>query len=143
MQRIWGVILVAGCWTAPPPPAAISNVAPRARVEPIEHWTGTGHQWDDDSHWEMTLRLEPSAPVGGHFGWIEYPSLGCSGDLIREPDRGDDLIAREHITEDPEHRCVDGGMMVIPRHRGATFHWRWRYPSGEEDADAELTRQSR
>lgn len=135
------IVLAAGCWTAAPPVAApIANSAPRSPVSAVEHWTGIGHQFDDDSHWEMDLRLEPSARVGDHFGWIEYPSLGCRGELTREPDRDGDLIAREHITDDEQHRCVDGGEMVIPRTRGTTFHWRWRYPSGEDDADAELSR---
>jgi len=112
-------------------------------VPSIEHWSGVGHQYDDDSHWEIELTLDPAARIGARIGTIVYPSLGCAADLTREPDRDGELVASEHLTLDPQHRCVDGGEMSIPRERGLTFHWRWRYlESGEEGADAELTRDT-
>jgi len=137
--------LLGACWTAHPiAPAPIANsVTPTRAALPRsdERWTGTGHQYDDDSYWEMALTIDPQARIGGEMGTIEYPSLGCSGVIIRDDDDGDDLIAREQITINPEHRCIDGGKMVIPRIRGASFHWTWRFPqSGQEDADATLTR---
>jgi hypothetical protein len=33
--------------------------------------------------------------------------------------------------------------MVIPRARGATFEWKWRQPTGEDGAEATLTRADR
>jgi hypothetical protein len=51
------------------------------------------------------------------------------------------MIGRERITEDPARHCVDGGAMIIPRARGATFEWRWRHPTGEDGAAASLSRQ--
>jgi hypothetical protein len=89
----------------------------------------------------MELTLRPSAEIGDDLGTISYPSLACSGRVIREPDEGDSMIGRERITEDPARHCVDGGAMIIPRARGATFEWRWRHPTGEDGAAASLSRQ--
>lgn len=89
----------------------------------------------------MVLTLQPSAAVGEDLGTISYPTLACSGRVIREPDEHDTLIGRERITEDPDRRCVDGGAMIIPRVRGATFEWRWRDANGQPGAEATLSRQ--
>ncbi len=89
----------------------------------------------------MVLTLRPTADIGEDLGTITYPSLACSGRVIREPDEGDFMIGRERITDDPDGRCVDGGVMIIPRARGATFEWRWRDPAGVDGAEARLSRQ--
>lgn len=89
----------------------------------------------------MVLTLRPAAEIGEDLGTIAYPSLPCSGRVIREADEGDFMIGRERITDDPDRRCVDGGAMIIPRERGATFEWRWRDPSGVDGAEATLSRQ--
>lgn len=89
----------------------------------------------------MVLTLRPGAEIGDDLGTISYPSLSCTGRVIREADEGDLMIGRERITDDPERRCVDGGVMVIPRARGATFQWKWRFPDGKDGAEAHLSRQ--
>ena len=102
---------------------------------------GVGRQYDDDSRWDIDLVIDPTAQIGGRLGTITYPTLGCRAELVRTPDRQGDLIAVEHMVVDPQQRCIDNGEIIIPRHRGLSFHWRWRYPdSGEEGAEADLTR---
>lgn len=138
-------MLLSGCWRGSnaPEPAAISNVvsSPSAALAPrTERWVGVGRQFDDNSTWDMVLTLDLSAQVGDDLGTISYPSLACAGRLVREPDEDDALVARERITDDPEHHCIDGGAMIIPRARGATLDWKWRYPTGEDGAEATLSR---
>ncbi len=85
--------------------------------------------------------IDPVAKIGGRLGTITYPTIGCRAELTREPDRHGELIAVEHIVADPQQHCIDNGEISIPRLRGMSFHWRWRYPDGgDEGAEAELTR---
>lgn len=137
---------LAGCWTAAQPaPAPLTNTSPAPHAllpAPVEHWTGTGEQFDDHSTWTIDLVFDTSRRRGEISGTIAYPSIGCSGELTREADRGDDLVLREHITNNAEHLCIDGGLMLIPRGgREDAFHWRWIDPAtGEEGAEATLHR---
>ncbi len=142
MRWIIGVALASGCWAAAPAPTPIANTTPSAKPRPqLEHWIGVGRQYDDDSRWDIDMVIDPSARIGGRLGTVSYPTMGCRAELTREPDRGGDVIAVEHIVDDPKERCVDSGEISIPRERGMSLHWRWRYPeSGEEGAEAELTR---
>ena len=143
MRRVAWALLLSGCWsgTAAPPPQSLSNTSPTRAAAPVarERWVGTGRQFDDDSTWDMVLEIDPSAAVGEQLGTIEYPSLPCSGHVIREPDDGHVIVGRERITDDPEHQCIDGGAMLIPRIRGSSFLWRWRNPSGQDLAEATLS----
>ncbi len=141
---VWAAVLSA-CWRGREPDPATSPIENTASPgAPIAHrserWVGVGRQFDDNSTWDMVLTLDPSAQVGDDLGTINYPGLSCSGRVVREPDDGDALVGRERITEDPDHHCIDGGAMVIPRARGATFEWRWRHPTGEDGAEATLSR---
>ena len=133
-------LVVGACSTSAP--RSSTPVGNQASAPPpgIEHWTGTGREIADGTEWTMDLVFDASAPVGAHVGTIAYPSLHCSGELTREPDRGDDLVAREAITINLDHLCADGGAMIIPRHRGATFHWRWQFAGGSDGAAATLSR---
>ena len=146
MLRVVWAAFVSACWAGKPVPPPISNAAPAPTSitshRNVERWAGTGRQFDNGMSWDMVLTLRPGAEIGEDLGTISYPSLGCSGRVIREPDEGDSWIGREKITDDPDHRCVDGGAMLIPRGRGATFEWRWRHPTGEDGAEAMLSRQS-
>lgn len=107
----------------------------------LEHWKGTGHQYEPDMHWTIDLVFDPEAAVGHRAGSIAYPSLGCSGELVREADEDGTIVLREHITTNPDHVCVDGGTMLLPQSRGKTFVWRWRWPgTTQQAADATLHR---
>jgi len=139
-MRIVAVVLVGGCWTSAP--IASAPPLPRAAPKPqAERWVGTGHQYDDDSHWFIELVIDPTAQIGARLGTVRYPSLGCRGVLTRVSDRQGELVAVEHIVDDPDQHCIDNGQISIPRERGMSFRWRWRYPeTGEEGADAQLDR---
>jgi len=142
--RIWtAVVLAAGCFRSAPPPPPISNAggpAPRSATRATEVWIGTGYQADAETTWTIEMRIRRDAPVGDKLGTIEYPSLGCAGDLIRQPDRGPELVAVEHLTVNPDNACVDGGTIVL-RDAGDALDWRWSYANGEQAATAMLHRR--
>lgn len=86
------------------------------------------------------MRINRAVAVGGQLGTIEYPTLGCTGDLIREPDRGATIVAIERLQVNPDGSCVDGGTIVI-RDDGETLDWRWYYANGTQGATSTLRRR--
>jgi hypothetical protein len=95
----------------------------------------------DASQWSIELHLHREAAVGRRLGTIEYPSLGCGGELIREPDRDGAMVAIERLTVNPDDVCVDGGTIVL-RILGEGLDYRWYERSGVEGATATLQRTS-
>ena len=85
------------------------------------------------------MRIDRAAPVGKRLGTIDYPTLGCSSDLIREPNRGAVIVAIEKLTVNPDSSCADGGRVEI-RDEGDALDWRWYYESGVEGATSTLRR---
>jgi len=146
-MRIAVLVAVAGCWRgggevpAAEEPAAVT-VAP-VKAGPYRdvggRWIGVGIQYDTQSEWDVVMKLHRDAPIGGRIGTIEYPSLPCRADLIRDGEEGDVLVMTEKITDGVD-KCVDGGKIRIPRKPGSRLDWRWFFPSGEEGAKASLER---
>lgn len=144
--RIWvACALVGGCFTSAPPPP-ISNAATPPATRPVvsstsESWTGIGIQPDVSSEWAIEMRINRAAPVGTRLGTIDYPTLGCSSDLIRQPDRGAVIVAIEKLRVNPDNACADGGRIEI-RDEGETLDWHWFYVDGHEGASSTLRRRS-
>jgi hypothetical protein len=103
------------------------------------HWRGTGDQYDIHEHWTIDTQLDLNGAVGTRVGTIAYPSLGCSGELVRETDIGGSRVVREHITRDPKHTCVDGGSVRFAC-KGGHLDYRYFYPDGTQCAVAILSR---
>ena len=144
--RLFGALgVLSACWTGAPHSAAAPNPrdelpdppAPYATV--AGRWEGIGHQYDDDSDWEIVMRLHATAPVGEPIGTIEYPSLGCSSELVRKRERAGTFTVQERLLENPEERCIDGGTIQLHR-RGRSLEWRWFDADGNEGASSVLTR---
>ena len=140
--RIWvAIALVGACFSSTQPPPTISNAStPVARpaIAEIETWTGTGYQ-PDAGRWTIEMRINRAARVHERLGTIEYPSLGCSGELIRDLDRGVTIVAIEKLLVNPDGACVDGGTIVL-RDDGETLDWRWYYTNGTQGATSTLRR---
>jgi len=140
-----GALAFAGCWTGAPPPGIPPPAhdelpdppAPYATV--VGRWEGIGHQYDDESDWEVVMRLRATAPLNQPIGTISYPSLGCSGELIRIRERAGTFTVQERLVDNPEDRCVDGGTIRFRRH-GGTLDWRWFDGDGNEGASSVMTR---
>lgn len=89
------------------------------------HWKGTAYQADIDEHWTIDARVDLTGVAGTKVGVVAYPSLGCSGEWIRE--KG--MIVREHITNDPKHTCLDGVAIELSC-KGAQLAYRCLYRDG-------------
>lgn len=145
--RLFGALVLSAsaCWTGATQPAARSGArdelpdppAPYATV--TGRWEGIGHQYDDDSDWEIVMRLHATAPIGERIGTIEYPSLGCTGELLRTRERAGTFTVQERLLENPEERCIDGGTIQF-RRRPSGLDWRWFDAEGNEGASSVLTR---
>ena len=145
MRLLFGALVLAGCWTSAPPPATPAAPhdelpdppAPFASV--AGHWEGIGHQYDDESDWEIVMRLHATAPIGDVIGTISYPSLGCAGELIRTRERAGTFTVQERLLDNPEDRCMDGGTIRF-RRRAGNLDWRWYDGEGNELASSVMTR---
>jgi hypothetical protein len=145
MRQLFGALLLAGCWTgaavAPPPPSAPDELPdPPAPFEGVAgRWEGIGRQYADEVDWEIVVRLHARAAIGEPIGAIAYPSLGCSGLLIRTRERAGTYTVQERLLENPEDRCIDGGTIQL-RRRAAGLDWRWFDADGNEAVASVLTR---
>jgi hypothetical protein len=145
-MRLLSMVLVGGCWTGTVPPPADPPVVrhrappPRPYATVAGTWRGIGQAYDTDEPVVIVMRLATTAPVGERIGVIAYPSLGCGGELIRErEDRSGAFVVIEHLTENPEYRCSDGGTIRFTR-RGRELDWHWYEIDGNERTTALLAR---
>jgi len=154
MRLAWCLVL-AGCWrdvpveSAPPAPTfAEPEPSPvpvhRATATPYREvagtWTGIGYQYDTKTQWPIEMTLFARGNIGDVIGMISYPSLSCTGDLIRQPERGSTLAMTERLTAG-QGRCVDGGTIRIPQRAiGHEIEWRWDFSNGTEGASSTLRR---
>jgi hypothetical protein len=130
-------------------PSAKASVAPTKQPPPKPSkpydalagtWRGTGHQFEPDTTWTIAMTLDKEeADVGQEAGTIEYPSLGCSGVLVRKADIGQQLVVEERITHNPHNECVARGEIHIYRNNDRLV-WNWYFETGEYGAEAKLTR---
>ncbi len=103
-------------------------------------WRGIGFQYDDKSQWAIEMTVFARGNIGDVVGFISYPSLGCTADLIRQVERGDTLAMTERLITG-QGKCVDGGTIRIPRRTtGHEMEWRWDFANGTEGASSALLR---
>jgi len=100
-----------------------------------------GYQPDVDARMEVHMTLAPTAAVGARVGTIAYPSLGCSGELIRIASPPSELRAKEHLTTNRDDGCIDGGTVIVPvTPADDTLEWKWLFPSGAIGVTATLAK---
>lgn len=121
-----------------PAPTPTKPAHPFAAV--VGKWHGVGHQYEPVMDWDIVMTIEPGdTPTGKRIGTIEYPSLGCSGELIRLPEEGNTLVVQEQITNNPEQRCVPTGTIRFT-HDDDKLEWKWFFPNGNEGAKSRLSK---
>jgi len=127
---------------APAKPAA---EAPRPKPGPYATvagtWKGVGYQYDIHTSWDLIMKLDADdvAP-NARVGTIEYPSMGCKGQLLREREEGNTFVVIEEITTNPGNACVGRGRIKFER-RGDELDWRYYYlMDPREAASAKLAR---
>jgi hypothetical protein len=148
------LVALAGCWQtvvvqAPPQPIVEQpspSLVPRRphHVSPYREvagtWVGTGYQYDLKSTWPIQMTLFARGEVGDVIGVLSYPSLNCTAELIRQPERGDVLAMTEKLTTG-QGKCVDNGTIRIPRRPTAReLDWKWDFANGQEGASSVLKR---
>lgn len=116
--------------------AAAILAAPAFAQAPADGvWSGTGLQVGSDgvqSTWtiRMTIRQHGKSE-------IEYPSLGCKGELTQIANGVEGFEFNERMTEG---NCIDRGRIVAKQRSGRVF-WFWYMPGGgPADASAVLYR---
>jgi hypothetical protein len=124
---------VATAKPAPPPKPDDRYAALAGR------WRGSGHQPDVHMDWDVTLTIDGTGPVGTKIGTVDYPTLGCSGEIVRRPDEGDLFVIHERILVDPERHCVPEGTLKFSL-TGGSLESTWWYANGREAARGTLSR---
>jgi hypothetical protein len=108
-----------------PPPNDTTQLDPSY----IGTYSGTGKQTDPDNEWPITVTFTGGRP-GEVIGTVEYPTLGCGGELILDSINANDewggFWVSERITYGHDN-CIDGGTFAFSRAEsgiGITFGWR-------------------
>ena len=100
------------------------------RLDPyyIGTYAGTGNQTDPDNTWPITVTFTGGRP-GEVIGTVEYPTLGCGGELIlvsiNRVDEWGGFKVTERITYGLDN-CIDGGTFWFSSAEsgiGITFSW--------------------
>jgi hypothetical protein len=107
-----------------PPPNDTTQLNPNY----IGTFSGTGNQTDPDNVWPITVTFIGGRP-GEVIGTVEYPTLGCGGELIlvsiNQFDEWGGFQVIERITYGHEN-CIDGGTFWFSTAEsgiGITFGW--------------------
>lgn len=62
----------------------------------------------------------------GNSGKMNYPTLGCGGELSFENEKEGIVSYREHISYG-QKKCIDGGLIAV-RPSGDSLQWAWNGP---------------
>lgn len=112
----------------------------------IGTWAGTGYQTDADGNadgeWTITLTLT-GGPIGIIVGTVNYPGLGCSGELTYlgpdHPTHGQGIMLSEDITTG-EGACIDGGTFLLSFGSSSDLYFYWESPDSTSFASGDLPR---
>jgi hypothetical protein len=125
----------------PAPAADTTRPKPNPYATVAGMWKGVGYQYDLHTSWDVVMRLDdvdaaPNAKVGS----IEYPTMGCKGQLLREREEGNTFVVIEEITTNPGNACVPRGRIKFERHNDE-LDWRYFFlMDPREAASAKLRR---
>ncbi len=87
-------------------------------------WEGQVTQNDPPSTYTMEMNLY------GNVGNVNYPSLGCGGNLEFIRTDGTSFWYREHLAFGKD-KCIDDGIIQMRRHPlGDDTTWDWRWEGG-------------
>ena len=107
----------------------------------IGTWAGTGTQTNPTAAWPVTITLGGGQP-GEVIGTIDYPTLGCGGDLVLDSiDPLDPFLTvevAEYITYGQDN-CIDGGTFSFSGAEGGRrLIFQWISPDGTTTAEGYL-----
>jgi hypothetical protein len=104
-------------------------------------WTGTGLQENPANTWPVTIALT-GGNEGEVIGTIDYPTLGCGGEIVlievNTEDNFGSFQAQERITYGQDN-CIDGGRFLFFLSEGAfLLNFEWTSPTGPTTATGQL-----
>jgi hypothetical protein len=103
----------------------------------IGSWEGVGTQTNPAIDWPISVTFFPGN-AGDVVGTVEYPTLGCGGDLVLTYVDPDDPFQTIEVSEDityGEENCTDNGTLVISGTEGCCgMTFRWSSPDGGSTA---------
>lgn len=108
-------------------------------------WEGSGTQTNPEIDWPITISLTGGA-YGDIVGTVDYPTLGCGGELILNRVDFDDFFL--DISEDityGEDNCIANGLFTIEApsdEADETMEFQWGTPDSSSRADGLVTRVS-
>lgn len=91
---------------------------------------GLGGSWEGQvtqNNPPLTYPMEMN--LYGKVGNINYPSLGCGGNLEFIRTDGISFWYREHLTFGKD-KCIDGGVIKLRRHPLGGNDWDWQWDGG-------------
>src|SRR5688572_8616680 len=112
MRRPLALLFVLALWMPVSPPGGVGAQSGELPAAYAGHWEGMGVQVNPTAEWPVTIILT-RGPASAVVGWIDYPSLSCSGELrLRFLHEVGSVELAEDITEG-EAVCADGGVVTL------------------------------
>lgn len=99
-------------------------------------WSGLVEQVRPPMRYPVELEISSNA-VGSVAGMIDYPTLGCGGQLILRRVQGTKWELREMLTYGAA-KCVDGGLTLLEWMDASEVRWSWSDQRGSTEASAVL-----
>ncbi len=92
---------------------------------------GLGGSWEGNvTQSDTSLTFAMEMILYGNVGSINYPSLGCGGNLEFVKTDGTSYWYKEHLTFGKD-KCIDGGSIQMRRNAlGDDTYWDWRWEKG-------------
>ncbi len=98
----------------------------------VGKWKGSGTQ-SNGSSWDIHVKIAGKSK-------IDYPSLGCGGDLILREKESNQWQLSEKLTYGKKN-CVNNGKVVLIKKNKNELEYRWYYSNGKLSATGKLKRQ--
>lgn len=108
----------------------VTSPAP-ANLEGV--WHGAGYQFNNNSSWTIKLTI-----IANKYS-IDYPSLGCGGDLRLISVNDNEMQFSEHITYG-KNICAHHGRTVITKTGDNSAKFTWYYANGTKGSSGTLKR---
>jgi hypothetical protein len=102
-------------------------------------WSGYGNQ-NNGTNWTIRLSIVPGS-VDSVVGKIDYPSLGCGGELTLKQASNSSIELFENLTYGMD-RCVNQGTDVLKLSSNRKLEFSWFNPKGQQEATGKLRKVS-
>jgi hypothetical protein len=98
-------------------------------------WTGYAKQ-NNGTNWSIKISIVPGS-INSVVGKIDYPSLGCGGELTLQQVENNSIKLFENLTYGKD-RCVNQGTDVLKLSSNRKAEFLWFSPAGQQEASGTL-----